>query len=570
MNKKKGKKLAAARPRSVKKRFVPLTKNVAVVGAGVAGLQAASSLADLGYKVALLHNGRELGGIAAAMPELFGYVGTAPDDSFTKVKTMVADLASKVRQSKNIKVYSSTRVKAVHGEIGNFSVIAATRSDASERTSSGDNPGSVLKVSAVVMAAGCDYPPAFQTAEVKSSCIVGMDGLLQRVRSGRLPPKVAIVMDAGGEQERAISAQALSLAERITGQTGAQVKLFCHNVRVAAFGLEPLYRRARQAGMLVVKGDRSPVITLNGKKALLRWKDEFIDIELTEEFDLVVLADLNDKPAVARNSGIVAGLRPGPEGGAQYDNIRLLPVGTNRPGVFVAGSARGNSELRDALTDGLAAAASVHTLLRAGRLQARDDIAKVDTDKCVLCLTCVRICPHGAISVDEEEKAASMSPVSCQRCGMCAAECPARAITLPGYTDEQLAAEVGDKPRITVFACENSAIPAAEAAGAAGSDFGKYIRLIRVPCAGDVSPRSILAALEKGAQKVIVMGCHPESCLFLSGAGRASQRMERLQGMLEKAGIDKSRVSFVGLAPVEPVKFIEQIRNYQPDGCKQR
>lgn len=141
-----------------------------------------------------------------------------------------------------------------------------------------------------------------------------------------------------------------------------------------------------------------------------------------------------------------------------------------------------------------------------------------------------------------------------------AAECPAYAITLPGYTDEQFAAEVGDKPRVIVFACENSAFPAAEAAGATGLGCGSSVRLIRVPCAGDVSPRRVLAALEKGAQKIVVMGCHPESCLYLSGSCRASGRMERLQGMLEKAGVDKSRVSFVGMAPVELVKFIEYVK----------
>ncbi|MDO9542059.1 MAG: hydrogenase iron-sulfur subunit [Kiritimatiellia bacterium] len=542
----------------VKARSRPLDRNVAVIGAGVAGLQAAAALAGLGYRVALLHSGRELGGVAGAMPELFGYVGVGPDDSFTKVKALVNDLVARVRQSKNVSVYSNMLVKAVRGEAGNFSVIAATRSDTSERAADGDK---VLKASAVVIAAGCDCAPALQTAWAEGSCIVGVDDLLQRVRHGPLSGKVAIVMDTAGEQGRAVSAQVLSIAERITGRAGVQVKLFCRNARVAAVGLEALYRRARQTGLLVVKGDKAPAITLNGPTALLRWKDEIIDGELTDEFDLVAVADLSPRPGAGMPSGgIVAGLRPGPDGAAQYDNVRLLPVGTNRPGVFVAGSARGNSELRDALTDGLAAAAQAHALLWPGRMQVRDDAAKVDTAKCVLCLTCVRICPHGAVSVDEEKKAADVSPVSCRRCGTCAAECPAYAITLPGYTDEQLAVEAGANPRVIVFACENSAFPAAEAAGAAGMGYGSSVQLIRVPCAGDVSPRNVLAALEKGAQKVVVMGCHPESCLYLSGSCRASGRMGRLQGMLEKAGVDKARVSFIGLAPVEPVKFIEYVK----------
>lgn len=553
----------------VKARFMPLGKNIAVIGAGVAGLQATTALAGLGYRVALLHNDRELGGVTGTMPELFGYVGAGPDDSFTRVKALVDALVAEVRQSKNVTVYSSTPVKAVQGEAGNFSVIAASA-----------NGEKLLKASAVVIAAGCDYMPALQTVGGKDSCIVDMGGLLQRVRHGPLPGKIAIVMDVAGEQGRAVSAQVFSIAERIAGRAGIQVKLFCRNARVAATGMESLYRRSRQAGLLVVKGDKTPVITLNGNKALLCWKDEVVESELNEEFDLVASADLSPRPSSRHSSlasaklpaepgwataegagtlsgGIVAGLRTGPDGTAQYDNIRLLPVGTNRPGVFVAGSARGNSELRDALADGLAAAAQAHALLWTGRMQVRDDVATVDTDKCVLCLTCVRICPHGAVSVDDKKKSASVSPVSCQRCGTCAAECPACAITLPGYTDEQFAAEAGDKPRVIVFACENSALPAAEAVGAMGVGCGNAVQLIRVPCAGDVSPRNVLAALEKGIQKVVVMGCHPESCLYLNGSCRAAGRMERLQGMLEKAGVDKSRVSFVGMAPVELVKLVE-------------
>ena len=528
---------------------IQIDKNIAVVGAGVAGLQATAALAELGYRVILLHSRQELGGVTAARPELFGYIGAGPDDSFSGVRKLLEGLVTKVRQSKNVSIYTGVQVKTVQGEAGNFSVTAVTA--AGEKA---------FQASAVIIAAGCACAPDLKTTGAKNGCVKGLDELLKLVRAGeKLPGKIAIVMDAAGEQGRAVSAQVFSVAERIAGK--AQIKLFCRNARVAATGMEALYRRARQAGLVVVKGDKPPAITLHGTAALLRWQDEILNSELTEEFDFVALVDLLPRPdANAKTNGIVAGLRPGPEGAAQYDNIRLLPVATNRPGVFVAGAARGNGELRDALTDGLAVAAQAHALLRTGRLPVPDNTAQVESEKCVLCLTCARICPHGAASVDLEKKSAKISPFSCQRCGACVAECPACAITLPGYTDEQFAAEIDAKARVILFACENSALPAAESAGTKTPGKGKHFQLIRVPCAGDVSPRHVLSALEKGARKVVVMGCHPESCLYLTGSCRALQRMERLQGMLAKAGIDKSRVSFVGLAPVEPLKFMEYIK----------
>jgi len=198
------------------------------------------------------------------------------------------------------------------------------------------------------------------------------------------------------------------------------------------------------------------------------------------------------------------------------------------------------------------AVADSEALLGSGTYTCPDDAADIDPDKCVACLTCVRICPHGAIRVDDEKNVASVSAIACQRCGTCAAECPAQAITLPGFTDEQIAARVGRKPKLTVFACENSAIPAAQATNA-----GSKAKLIRVPCAGKVDPRSVLQALEGGADRVLIVGCHPESCRYLQGSSRAERRVKRLSDMLTKAGFDGSRVEFKGIASVEGQRFTE-------------
>jgi heterodisulfide reductase subunit C len=67
----------------------------------------------------------------------------------------------------------------------------------------------------------------------------------------------------------------------------------------------------------------------------------------------------------------------------------------------------------------------------------------VDADKCVLCLTCIRSCPFKAMSIMAEEKRADCAPEACRRCGICAGECPARAITLPAYTDGIVLARAG-------------------------------------------------------------------------------------------------------------------------------
>ena len=517
--------------------------DVVVVGGGVAGMQASLSVAEMGHGVTLVHGDAELGGMALAMPELYAYLDGDAAKAAAGVRETVAALTRLVKANKRIRVRSKACVRAVDGEVGDLAVRVGT-----------NGKSQVLRAGAVVLASGSGLESAAHSVGGGSRNVVDIVQLAERMRTGDVPARVALAADMTGEQGRAVSGQMLSAAEMLARQFGCTVKVFCRNVRVAATGMESLYRRARDAGVVFAKTDRKPRIRVKREVVSISAEDSVAGVTVTEDFGLLVVADLQPSES-GQGSVQVANLKAGPEGALQYDDVWLLTSRTSKPGVFVVGAARGNSEYRDALTDGMAAAQAIHALLGAKRLEIRDDAAAVDTDKCVLCLTCLRICPHGAIGIDTENKAASVSAAACQRCGLCAAECPAQAITLPGFTDEQLAAKVGKKPKVTVLACENSAIPASRATTA-----GEKVDLIRVPCAGKVDPLTVLGALERGAEKVLIIGCHPESCRYLQGAGRADRRVARLQKMLAKAGVDASRVEFKGIASVEGQRFVEIVK----------
>ena len=60
---------------------------------------------------------------------------------------------------------------------------------------------------------------------------------------------------------------------------------------------------------------------------------------------------------------------------------------------------------------------------------------------CAACLTCVRICPYGVPVIEPDTKKASIAAAACQGCGICASECPAKAIVLHHYTDAQILAK---------------------------------------------------------------------------------------------------------------------------------
>ena len=517
----------------LKQKRVRANQNVLVLGGSPAAMQTAAGLSELGHQVVLVTKGESLGAAAAKTPELYAYVASDSSCAEAIVRARSDELIGRMKNDSQIHVRTSSVLKSLDGELGHLTAVI-TSNGAEQRISTG----------AIVLAA--DSSPT-------------MSKVAELVSGGRDAAKrIAIVMDLKGEQGKAVSAQVLSAAELLVKRFAAEVKIYCHNIRVAATGLEALYRRARQAGVVVVKYESPPVVSEKGSKQVLSMQEPLIGSQVDEEFDLVIVADSPSSDTTEFVS-LIEGLRPGPGGQLQADNVWLLPTKTNRKGVFIVGSAPDTDELRDTQTDGLATASQIHGLLKSKQIEILDDAATVDADKCVLCLTCIRICPHGSISVDIDNKAASISAVSCQRCGICAAECPAGAIQLPRYTDEQTAAEVGDKPQITIFACENSAYPAATAAATDGSQWQQMVHLIRVPCAGKVDPRDVLRALERGAQKVMILGCHLESCQYLNGSTRAARRLERLNNALEKAGVDKKRVVFEQLASVEPYKFLEYV-----------
>jgi coenzyme F420-reducing hydrogenase delta subunit/Pyruvate/2-oxoacid:ferredoxin oxidoreductase delta subunit/thioredoxin reductase len=530
---------------------VPASTDVAVLGGGIAALQAAASLANLGHRVFLVHDGPSLGGRAAGFPDLYAYLDPDPETARGLAADGVRRLVERARGDDRISAVPEAVLESVDGELGGFRL--ALRARGERRT---------LEAGALVLAVGARPAAGLPGVPPGTPLVVDFCGLAERLARKDAPRRVAILLDVAGEQGRAQTGLALSASELLARKWKAEVRLYCGSVRVAAPGLEELYRRARAAGVVVVKLDAAPALAVAEGRITVRAADPVAEVVATEAFDLAVVADA--EPCTAGLDRLVA-LRPGPHGSLQADNVWLLPAETNRPGVLVVGEARGDAELRASRTDAAAAALRIHELLAGGRIAVARDAAEVAAEKCVRCLTCLRLCPHGAIRFDERRRAAAVSVLSCRRCGACAAECPARAIGLPGWTDEQLEAEA-EGGGVVAFACENSAWPAATAAGRARLACGTEVRLVRVPCAGRVDMRQVLGALEGGAARVVVLGCHPESCRYLTGSTRAARRLERMRALLKQAGFDPGRLAFGGLAPVEPWALAGHLRGAAAGG----
>ena len=116
----------------------------------------------------------------------------------------------------------------------------------------------------------------------------------------------------------------------------------------------------------------------------------------------------------------------------------------------MAGTAHYPKFLDETLVQARAAASRAATILARPSLSAGGAVAVVDQSKCTGCLTCVRICPYSVpkimgnvVGVGNIFGAAYIEPAICQGCGICAGECPAKAIGVMNYCDAQMMAKVG-------------------------------------------------------------------------------------------------------------------------------
>ena len=110
-------------------------------------------------------------------------------------------------------------------------------------------------------------------------------------------------------------------------------------------------------------------------------------------------------------------------------------------------------------------------------------------------------------------------------------------------------------PDIVAFCCAQSAYQAADTAGSMRISYPENIRVIRVPCVGRVDVLHILRAFERGADGVLVLGCHDEACHHLSGNTRAKNRVQKANTLLQEIGIDGKRVEMFTLAPNQGSRF---------------
>ncbi|MDR2387571.1 MAG: FAD-dependent oxidoreductase [Deltaproteobacteria bacterium] len=418
-----------------------LTREALVVGGGVAGLNSALSIAELGFPVHLLERSDTLGGNAHKL--------------FSREKDIrgyVKDLIAQVEANKLVTIYKNTVPKSSAGFMGNFETVCE-----------GPKGEFTVKHGVTVLAAGghAHEPKSYlygQNHRVMLS--LDVDELLATSDPIITRPKTTfafIQCVESREEARPFCSKiccthsiesALTILDR---NPEAIIYILYRDVRTYGFR-EELYLEARSRGVRFIRYDTDsyPVVTEASPGGPLKITviDHVLKRPLAIEADYLTLASGIDPTPMREEIVEVFKGQLTAEGFLLEAHMKLMPVDLATHGQYLCGLAHYPKPLEETIAQSKASAARAAGILAKPYIMVGGVVAVVDPEKCAVCCTCVRACPVSVPKIvrNEEDEAlrghAFMEPAICQGCGVCVSECPGKAIKLQFFTDEQLLAKI--------------------------------------------------------------------------------------------------------------------------------
>jgi F420-non-reducing hydrogenase iron-sulfur subunit len=114
-------------------------------------------------------------------------------------------------------------------------------------------------------------------------------------------------------------------------------------------------------------------------------------------------------------------------------------------------------------------------------------------------------------------------------------------------------------PRIVAFFCNWCTYTASDLAGVSRLRYAPSTRVIRVMCSGRIEPSFILDAFTKGADGVLIGGCHPGDCHYSEGNYKCLRRYHLLQKYVEQIGLEKDRLRLEWISASEGKRLQEVV-----------
>ncbi|MBA4392060.1 MAG: heterodisulfide reductase [Desulfobacca sp.] len=399
-----------------------------VIGGGAAGMTAALNLADQGFETFLIEQAHQLGGQALRLYQTLEEPG---------VQDYMGRLIKQVTHHPRIQVFLESQVLDMKGSVGQFTSSISGKS------------GSVSVQHGVVLVAtgGSEYQPNEylygQHPKAKTQ-LEFQELLFQQPEKIREAKQIVMIQCVGSREEEhpycsrvccsTAVANALKIKE-ISPKT--EVVILYRDMRT--YGQKELYyKQAREAGVRFVRFDSEtpPEATEDQGNLKVTVLDQNLKALLRFRPDFMVLSAAIRPASEAKALATTLKLPLDADGFFLEAHIKLRPLDFANAGMFLCGLGHGPKSLEESIVQAKGAAARAATILSQKQIQVGGKVAVVNEDLCVACLTCVRVCPFGVPSLNENHFV-EMNPAACQGCGNCASACPQGAIQVGHSRDDQ-------------------------------------------------------------------------------------------------------------------------------------
>jgi len=118
------------------------------------------------------------------------------------------------------------------------------------------------------------------------------------------------------------------------------------------------------------------------------------------------------------------------------------------------------------------------------------------------------------------------------------------------------------EPAIIAFLCKWCSSAGSDLAGVSRMEYPPNVTPIQVMCSGSVSPLYIFSAFNRGADGVLVSGCHPGDCHYIKGNYYARRKLALVKKLLEYVGLEPERFQMSWVSAAEGQKYTRIIKDF--------